>query len=96
LHVAQQMPLPLTVSKIQIGFYFLVPAHLGSPGKRAVKRVCVCVCVCVFVFRLSVLFHVLAVNKAGVAVFAQDDILLCTYVCSFETVTKIGRWRIDV
>jgi len=47
--------------------------------------VCVCVCVCVFVFRLSVLFHVLAVNKARVAVFAQDDILLCTYVCSFET-----------
>jgi len=38
------MPLPLTVScfsKIQIGFAFLVPAHLGSPGKRAVKRVCV-------------------------------------------------------
>ena len=48
LHTAQLMPLPLTVScftKIQIGFTFLVPAHLGSPGKRAVKRVCVCVCV---------------------------------------------------
>jgi len=48
LHMAQLMPLPLTVScssKIQIGFTFLVPAHLGSPGKRAVKRVCVCVCV---------------------------------------------------
>ena len=48
LHVAQLMPLPLTVScfsKIQIGFTFLVPAHLGSPGKRAVKHVCVCVCV---------------------------------------------------
>jgi len=45
LHVAQLMPLPLTVScftKIQIGFTFLVPAHPGSPGKRAVKRVCVC------------------------------------------------------
>ena len=43
LHEAQLMPLPLTVScfsKIQIGFTFLVPAHLGSPGKRAVKRVC--------------------------------------------------------
>ena len=42
---AQLMPLPLTVScfsKIQIGFTFLVPAHPGSPGKRAVKRVCVC------------------------------------------------------
>jgi len=41
---AQLMPLPLTVScfsKIQIGFTFLVPAHLGSPGKRAIKWVCV-------------------------------------------------------
>jgi len=60
--MAQLMPLPLTVScfgKIQIGFNFLVPADLGSPGKRAVKRVCVrvrvracvraCVCVCVCV-----------------------------------------------
>jgi len=46
LHMVQPMPLPLTVScKIQIGFYFLVPAHPGSPGQRAVKRVCVCVCV---------------------------------------------------
>ena len=42
LHTAQLMPLPLTVScssKIQIGFTFLVPAHPGSPGKRAVKWV---------------------------------------------------------
>jgi len=47
LHMAELMPVPLTVScfsKIQIGFTFLVPAHPGSPGKRAVKRVCVCVC----------------------------------------------------
>ena len=62
LHMAQLMPLPLTVScfsKIQIGFTFLVLAHLGSPGQRAVKRVCVCVrvrvrvrvrvCVCVLI-----------------------------------------------
>ena len=44
--MAQMTPLPLTVfcfSKIQIGFTFLVPAHPGSPGQRAVKRVCVCV-----------------------------------------------------
>jgi len=44
LHMAQLMPLPLTVScfsKIQLGFTFLVPAHLGSPGKRTVKGVCV-------------------------------------------------------
>jgi len=45
LHMAQLLSLPLTVSRfseIQIGFTFLVPADLGSPGKRAVKRVCVC------------------------------------------------------
>ena len=43
LHMAQLMPLPLTVtcsSKIQIGSTFLVPAYPGSPGKRAVKSVC--------------------------------------------------------
>jgi len=45
LHMVQLMPLPLTVScfsKIQIGFIFLVPAHLGSPGQRAVEWVCEC------------------------------------------------------
>ena len=50
LHIVQLMPLPLTVfcfSKIQIGFTFLVPAHPGSPGQRAVKRV---LCLCVFYF----------------------------------------------
>ena len=44
LHMAQLKPLPLTVScfsKIQIGFSLLVLAHLGSPGKRAIKQVCV-------------------------------------------------------
>ena len=48
LHIAQLMPLPLTVScfsKIRIGFTFLVPAHAGSPRTRAVKHVCVCLCV---------------------------------------------------
>jgi len=58
LRTAQLMPLPLTVScfsKIQIGFTFLVPAHLGSPGQRALKWVCVgcetltrSVCLCVW------------------------------------------------
>ena len=40
LHIAQLMPLPLTVScssKIQIGFTFLVPAYPGCPGKEAAK-----------------------------------------------------------
>ena len=44
LHMAQLMPLPLAgscFSKIQIDFTFLVLAHPGSPGQRAVNRVCV-------------------------------------------------------
>ena len=47
LHTAKLLPLAITVScfsKIQIGFTFLVLAHLASPGKRAVKRVCVYIC----------------------------------------------------
>jgi len=43
LHMAQLMPLPLTVScfsKIYIGSTFLVPPHPGSPGQRAVRRMC--------------------------------------------------------
>jgi len=53
LHMTQWMPLPLTVScfsKIKIGFSFLIPVHLGSPGQKAVKRVCVCVCQSRFLF----------------------------------------------
>ena len=44
LHMAQMMPLPLTVScfsKIYIGLTFWVLAHPGSPRQWAVKRVCV-------------------------------------------------------
>ena len=47
LHMAQLIPLPLTVScfsKIQIAFTFLVPEHPGSPGQRAVKWALPCVC----------------------------------------------------
>ena len=46
LHMDLLMPRPLTVScfsKIQIGFTFLVPAHLGQAhlGQWAIKQVCV-------------------------------------------------------
>jgi len=45
LHMAQLLPLPLTVScfsKIQIGFTSLVLAYQGSPGKGPLNG-CVCV-----------------------------------------------------
>ena len=54
LHMVQLMSLPPTVScfsKIQIGFTFLVPAHLGSLEKGALNG---CVCVCVFFARVEV------------------------------------------
>jgi len=48
LHMAQLMSLPLIIScfsKIQIGFTFLVPAHLGSPRQRAIEWVRVSSCI---------------------------------------------------
>ena len=57
LHLAQLMPLPLTVScfsKIQIGFTFLVLAHLSSPRQRAVKQVFVVVVVRLCIKQMTV------------------------------------------
>ena len=66
LHTARLMSLLLTVScfsKIRIRFTFLVPAHPGSPGKRAVKRMCVCYCVCGRRARRSGLFGAVHVGR---------------------------------
>ena len=53
LHMAQLMPLPLTVScfsKIQIGFTFLVPAHVGSPDKGPLNG---CECAGEIIFKIG-------------------------------------------
>ena len=58
LHMALLMPLPLTVScfsKIQIGFTFLVVAHPGSPGQRAIKLVCACYSVYMVIIFLKIM-----------------------------------------
>ena len=50
LHMAQLMPLILTVScfsKIQIGFTFLVPAHPVIVPDKGPLNGCVCACACV-------------------------------------------------
>jgi len=77
LHMAQLMPLPITVSwfiKIQIGLAFLVPAYVGTPREEAVKLVCVCVCVCLRV-------HVHACACACVCVRAHVCVCVCMRAC---------------
>ena len=67
LHMAQLMPLLLTVScfsKIQIGFAFLVSAVLGSPGKGPLNG---CVCVLLqYLAKCLACFFRLTVCSAGV------------------------------
>jgi len=94
LHMTQLMPLPPTVScfsKMQIGITFLVPAHPGSPGQRAIKRarvracvrvVCVCVCVCVCVRACVRAFVCLFVWLVGwlVGCSLADKLHSCVYI----------------
>ena len=99
LHMAQLMPLPLTVScssKIQIGFTFLVPAHPGSSGQRVVKRVCVrvCVCVCVCVlYRRTMLCGVPQDQSSYLHRYTQPPLAahslsLCCHLSSFIRVVE--------
>ena len=79
MHMAQLMPLPLTVScfsKIQIGFTSLVPAHSGSPGKRAVKRVCVCANarLAVSIFSLADRAQLIDFNDTQSAILCAHDV----------------------
>ena len=84
--MAQRIPLPLTVScfsKIQIGFTFLAPARPGSPGQRAVKRVCVCVHdACEFFCRLR--------NWSYVYIFYSPKLVVQTRII-YENKVKKGK-----
>jgi len=93
LHMAQRILLPLTVScfsKIQIGFTFLVPAHPGSRGQRAVKRVCVCVSVCVwFMWRST---ETAGSTAVPVAAEFESSISAREWPAARELPTPRGRW----
>ena len=80
LHMAQLMPLSLTVScfsKIQIGFTLLVPAHLGSPGKEPLNAgVCVCVALTVLLYsRVSLM------GARSIMFATCPSVCLCVLVC---------------
>jgi len=79
LHMAQMMTLPHTVScfnKIQICFTFLVLAHPGSPGQRAVKRVCECVCSFSNLLESDMFMLVLYLKTFFTIIFCPIDIVL--------------------
>ena len=79
MHMAQLMPLPLTVScfsKIQIGFTFLVPAYLDSPGKGPLNG-CVRVCVCFLAGMLYSIIYYLTVYF----LLSFEQHLYCATLC---------------
>jgi len=101
--MAQLMPLPLTVScftKIQIGFTFLVPAHLGSPGKGPLNGcVCVCVCVCTLqndrdtsVFLVLTLLHSLQKNVlAWLSVWSEVQTCIWFSRCHCHSLSRFSK-----
>jgi len=42
--------------------FLLVPAYPGSPGPKAVKRLCVCVCVCTNIVHIHYSSKILIAN----------------------------------
>jgi len=90
-HMAQLMPLPLTVScssKIQTGFTFVVPAHPGSPGQGAVKRVCVCVCA--FMEKYCAFVHLPVFRPTRNTTAHQQLIIVGKYVSDFFETKETG------
>ena len=93
--MAQLRPPTLIVScfsKIQIGFTLLVLAHPGSPGQRAVKRVCVCVSL-LYVFMIVSSYFSFAGSGVyftfcTIAILTSLNSLACSFVTCFSTSTQ--------
>jgi len=86
LHMAQLIPLLLTVScfsKIQIGFTYLVPAHLGSPGKGPLNG---CVCVCHLIF-LKIYFIICCLSVCPNYPCLLQTILSAIFCTDLENLT---------
>jgi len=93
LHMAQLMPMPLTVShfsKIQIGFTPLVPAYLGSPGQRAIKHVCVCLMVAKYWCFVNANCFMLKKNDSTLLGWRGSCCAVCMCVCLSVTMSGDG------
>ena len=87
LHMAQLMPLPLTVScsnKIQIGFTFWYWLTWVVPEKEPLNG-CVCVCVCVFYRHLA---NVVQLRSPGGAVTYDVCNRILHYMTYFISATQ--------
>ena len=88
LHMAQLMPLPLTVScfrKIQTGlpFWYRLTRVVREKGPLN-GRVCVCVCLCVYVC-LSVCDHIFGTTRP---IFAK---FVCVFPMADQYLLPAGR-----
>ena len=61
--------------------FLLVPAHLGRPGQRAVKRSCVCVC--------ALHFKAIFNSRKRRKLFMQIQLIEITVFNSYTTTTTI-------
>jgi len=96
LHLARLMPVPLTVScfsKIQIDFTFLVPAHPGSPRKRAVKQVCVCVSSQDKLGGLQQKGHLVGSTESPDGVAFRHTVISASASVIFPCTIKSRRWQ---
>ena len=85
--------LSLASVKSRLVFTFLVPAHLGSPGQRAIKWVWVCVCVCACVC-VCVTSYIYAFSRQNLETFDISPAFLpltCAWLSSRKN-SILYRW----
>ena len=76
---------------LQIGFTFLVPAHPGSPGQRAVKRVCVCL---FYVYNYFTEFHCTECSHWNII---KTSLTLETYSCKLTlSFPDFALWSLEM
>jgi len=89
--------------------FLLVPAYPGSPGPKAVKRLCVCVCVCVCTVKAKFSNYTVVHNygnpyeKWNIFVprphlwlqlgMVQPEIMLCETVLNLSTLNTLTYLR---
>ena len=72
---------PMITMGVSGWMFLLVPAYPGSPGQKAVKRLCVCVCIFDVSKTLSDLGHNILLKK--------NKLVNCRYVPTFRELLSV-------